>query len=66
MKKFFDGHFTILPAMSLAPQFAHMDATVVGVFGSPLKSQHCHFGDSQIQESWTAGDGATYEATRRS
>ena len=31
--------------MSLVPQVAHMDETVVGVFGSPLKSQHCHFGD---------------------
>ena len=31
--------------MFLVPQVNHMDETVVGVFGSPLKSQHCHFGD---------------------
>ena len=31
--------------MSTVPQVAHMDETFVGVFGSPLKSQHCHFRD---------------------
>ena len=29
--------------MSIVPQVAHMDETVVGVFGSPFKSQDRHF-----------------------
>ena len=43
-KKKFEGQLTILP-QSLVPQVAQMGETDVGVFGSPLKSQHCHFGD---------------------
>ena len=44
MKTIFEGQLTILP-VSLVPQVAHMDETVVRVFRGPLKSQQCHFGE---------------------
>ena len=62
MKTIFEGQLTILP-VSLVPQVADMDETVVRVIRSPLKSQQCHFGSRS--STWGARDGATYEATRR-
>ena len=44
MKTIFEGQLTILP-VSLVPQVADMDETVVRVIRSPLKSQQCHFGE---------------------